>query len=127
MAQAVLDITCGLPPGEHMHGTGVAKGVHGMDGSKTFGWQGHGEIFSTEAIDAVSGEFLTALVDKETLLKGRLWGWPESSDVELEELSGFGLQFDEAEAVAFSEDSEGFLLWVEVVQVKGGHFRGPGT
>ena len=127
MAQAVLDITCGLPPGEHMHGTGVAKGVHGMDGSKTFGWQGHGEIFSTEAIDAVSGEFLTALVDKETLLKGRLGRWPESSDIELKELSGFGLQLDEAEAVAFAQDGEGFLLWVEVVQVEGGDFRGSGA
>jgi len=110
-----------------MHGTGVAKGVHGMDGSKTFGWQGYGEIFSTEAIDAVSGEFLTALVDKEALLKGGLGRWPESSDIELKELSGFGLQFDEAEAVALAQDGEGFLLWVEVVQVKGGDLSGSGA
>ncbi len=98
-----------------------------MDGSKTFGWQGHGEIFSTEAIDAVSGEFLTALVDKETLLKGRLGRWPESSAIELKELSGFGLQFDEAEAVALSQDGEGLLLRVEVVQVEGSDFRGSGA
>ena len=127
MAQAVLDITCGLPPGEHMHGTGVAKGVHGMDGSKTFRGQGHGEIFSTKAIDAVSGEFLTALIDKEALLVGGFWGWPESSDIELKELSGSGLQFYHTEAVALSQNSQGFLLWVEVIQVKGGHFRGPGA
>jgi hypothetical protein len=105
----------------------MAKAVHGMERSKTFGGQGHGEVFSTEAIDAVAGEFLTALIDKEALLKGRLGRWPESSDIELKELSGFGFEFDEAEAVSFSEDGEGFVLGVEVVQVESGDFRGPGA
>jgi len=127
MAQAIFDVRCGLTPGEHIHGTGVAKAMHGMDRSETFRWQSHGEVFSTEAIDAVAGEFLTALIDKEALLIGWLWGWPESRDVELKELSGFGLQFNEAEAVAFSQDGEGFLLGVEVVQIKGGYFRGSGA
>jgi len=127
MAQAIFDVRCGLTPGEHIHGTGVAKAVHGMDRSKALRRQGHGEIFSTEAIDSVAGEFLTTLIDKEALLIGWLWRWPESRDVELEELSGFGLQFDKAEAVAFAEDGEGFLLGVEVVQVKSGHFRGSGA
>jgi hypothetical protein len=127
MAQAIFDVRCGLTPDEHIHGTGVAKAVHGMDRSESFGWQGHGEIFSAEPIDAVAGELLTALIDKEALLIGGLWGWPESSDIELKELSGFGLQFDEAEAVAFSEDGEGFLLGVEVVQVEGGDFRSSGA
>jgi len=100
--------------------------MHGMDDLEAFRRQGYREVFSTEAIDAVSGEFLTALIDEEALLIGRLWARTESSDIELKELSGFGLQFDEAEAIAFSEDGEGFLLWVEVVQVKRGDFRGPG-
>ena len=93
-----------------MNGTGVAKAVHGMDDLQTLRRQGQVEVFSAESIDAVAGEFLTALIDKEALLKGRLWGWPESRDVELKELSGFGLQFDEAEAVAFSEDGQCFFL-----------------
>jgi len=75
----------------------------------------------------VSGEFLTALIDEEALLVGWFWGWPESRDVELEELSGLGFQFDESEAAAFSEDGEGFLLGVKVVQVESGHFRGSGA
>jgi hypothetical protein len=126
MAQAVFDIGCRETSGKHIDRTGVAKAVDGMDDLEAFRGQGHGEVFSTESIDPVASEFLTALIDKEALLKGRLWGWPESRDVELEELSGFGLQFDEAEAVALSEDGEGLLLGVEVVQIKGGHFRGPG-
>jgi hypothetical protein len=127
MAQAVFDIGCGLAPGKHVDRAGMAKAVHGIDRSETFRGQGHREVFSAKAIDAVAGEFLTALIDEEALLIGWLWRWPESSDIELKELSGSGLQFYEAEAVAFSQDSEGFLLGVEVVQVKGGDFRGPGA
>ncbi len=126
MAQSVFDIGCRETCGEHIDCTGVAEAVHGIDRSKALRRQGNGEIFSAEPIDAVAGEFLTALIDEEALLKGRLWGRTESRDIELEELSGFGFQFDEAEAVAFSEDGEGFLLGVEVVQVKGGDFGGSG-
>jgi len=39
--------------------------MHGMDDLEALRWQGHGEVFSAEAIDAVSGEFLTALIDEE--------------------------------------------------------------
>jgi hypothetical protein len=127
VSQAVFDIGDGVPPGEHVDSTGVAKAVHRVDNLETFRRQGHGEVFSAKSIDPVTGEFLTALVDEEALLVGRLWGWPESRDIELKELSGFWLQFDEPEAVAFSQDGEGFLLGVEVIQVKSGHFRGPGT
>ena len=110
-----------------MNSTGVSKAVHGVDDLEALGRQSQVEVFSAKAIDAVAGEFLTALIDKEAFVKGRFWGWPESRDIELEELSGSGFQFDEAKAVAFSQDGEGFLLGVEVIQVKSGHFRGPGT
>jgi hypothetical protein len=109
-----------------MNGTRVPKAVDGMDNLEALRRQGQVEVFSAKAIDAVASEFLTALIDKEALLKGRFWGWPESRDIELEELSGSGLQFDEAEAVALAQDGEGFLLWVEVVQVESGDLRGPG-
>jgi hypothetical protein len=127
MAQSVFDIGCREASGKHVDCTGVPQAVHGIDRLKALRRQSHGEVFSTEPIDAVAGEFFTALIDKETLLIRRLWGWPESRDVELKELSGFGLQFDETEAVAFAEDGEGFLLGVKVVQIKGGDFRGSGA
>jgi hypothetical protein len=127
MAQAVFDIGCREASGKHIDCAGVPQAVHGIDRSETFGRQGCGEIFSAETIDAVAGEFLTALIDEEALLEGRLWGWPESRDVELEELIGFGFQLDEAEAVALAQDGEGFLLGVEVVQIKGSDFRGSGA
>ena len=127
VSQSVFDVGCGKTSGKHVDRTGVAKAVHGIDDLEAFRRQGHREVFSTESIDAIAGEFLTALIDKEALLIGRLWARTESRDIELKELSGFGLQFDEAEAVSFSEDGEGFVLWVEVVQVEGGDFRGSGA
>ena len=74
MSQSVFDIGGGVSPSEHMDSTGVTKAVHGIDDLEAFRGQSHREVFSTEAIDAVAGEFLTALIDKEALLKGRLWG-----------------------------------------------------
>ena len=44
----------------------------------------------------------------------------------MKELSGLGLQRDEAEAVALAEDGEGLLLRIEVVQLEGADFAGPG-
>ena len=127
MAQAVFDIGGRVTLSEHVNRTGVAKAVNGIDGSEAFRGQSDGEVFSAKAIDAVAGEFLTPLIDKEALLIERLRGWSESRDIELKELRGFGLQFYEAEAIAFAQDGQGFVLRVEVVQVKSGHFRGPGA
>ena len=114
-----------FPLSEHVNRTGMAKAVNGIDGSETFRGQGYGEVFSTKTIDPKASEFLTALIDEEALLIGWLWRWPESRDIELKELSGFGFQFYEAEAVAFAQDGESFLLVVEVIQVKRSDFAGP--
>ena len=65
--QAVFDLSGGVSPGEHVDRTRMSKAVHGIDVLKALGGQSHGEIFSTEAIDPEAGEFLSALVDKETL------------------------------------------------------------
>ena len=127
MAQAVFDIGGRVTLSEHVNRTGVAKAVNGIDCSEAFRGQSDGEVFSAKAIDAVAGEFLTPLIDKETLLIEGLWGWSESRDIELKELRGFGLQFYEAEAIAFAQDGQGFVLRVEVVQVKRGDFRCPGA
>jgi hypothetical protein len=105
----------------------VAKTVHRVDAFESLRREGYGQVFSTKAVDPVSGELLTALIDKEALLIGGFWGWPESGDVKLKEVGRFRLQFDEAEAVALAQDGEGFLLGVEVVQVQGGHFACPGA
>jgi hypothetical protein len=127
MPQAIFDIRSREASGKHVDRTGVAKAVNGIDRSKALKRQSQVEVFSAKAINAVAGEFFPALIDKEALLIRWFWGWPESRDVELKEMSGFGFQLDEAEAVAFSEDGQGFLLGVKVVQVESGHFRGPGT
>ena len=115
VSQAVFDIGGGFTPGEHVDSAGMAKAVNGIDTFEALRGEGRGEVFSTKAIDPKASEFLSPLIDKEALLIEWLWGWSESGDIELEELSGFGLQFYEAEAVAFAQDGQGFVLRVEVV------------
>ena len=125
MAKTVFDIGCREASGKHIDCARMSKTVHGIDGLETLRRQGDCEVFSAKTIDAEAGEFLTALIDKEALLIRRLWRWPKPRDVELKELSGFGLQFYHTEAVAFSEDGQGSVLGIEVIQVKRGHFAGP--
>jgi hypothetical protein len=74
MSQAVFDIRCRETSGKHVDRTGMAKAMNGIDGSEAFRRQSHGEVFSAKAIDAVAGEFLTALIDEEALLIEGLWG-----------------------------------------------------
>ncbi len=89
MAQAVFDIGCRVTSGEHIDRTGVAKAVHGIDRLKALRGQSHGEVFSAEPIDAVAGEFLTALIDKEALLIRRLWRWPKLERCRVEGVEWF--------------------------------------
>ena len=104
MAQAILDIGCREASGKHIDCARMSKTVHGIDGLETLRRQSDCEVFSAKTIYTEAGEFLTALIDEEAMLIGRLWWGPESSDVELQELGGFGLQFYHTEAVALAQD-----------------------
>ena len=124
VSQTVFDIGGGCAPSEHMDSTRMAQTVNRIDTFEAIRGKGHGEVFFAKTIDAVAGEFLTSLIDKETLLIQGLWWWPESRDIELKELSRFRLQFYEAEAIALAKDGQGVLVGVEVVQVQSGDFAG---
>ena len=84
------------------------------------------EILFADAIDAMSGEILPPLVDKESLLIRRLRGDTVFSDVELEEMASFWLNLYDPEPVSLSQDNHGFVQGVKVVEIQRGHFGGPG-
>ena len=111
---------------EHIDSTGVAEAVNGIDGFQAFLGQSHSEVFVAEAIDAVPGKFLSTLIDKQTLLIRGLWPNAVFFDIELEELTGFGLKRYEPVAISLPQNGQGFLLRVEVVDVQGCDFTGPG-
>jgi len=74
----------------------------------------------------MAGEFLPALIDKDSMLIGRLRIYAVFGDIELEELGGFLLDLYEAEPVSFAQDGQCLLLGVEVIQVERGDFTGSG-
>jgi len=125
--QTVFDIGGGSAPGKHIDGTGVAKTVHRVDAFEPLRSEGYGQVFFAKTIDSKAGELLTALINKEALLIEGFWGWAESSDIELKEVGGFRFQLNEAKAVALAEDGQGFLFWVEEVQVQSGNLTCPGA
>lgn len=73
----------------------------------------------------MAGEFLLALINKEALLIEGLWGDAVFADIGLEKVRCFSLKLYEAEAVAFAQDGQCFLLRVKVIQVEGGDFTSP--
>jgi len=127
VAKTVLDIGCREASGNHIDCAGMSKAVYGIDVLESLRRQSDGEVFSAKTIYPEAGEFLTALIDEEAMLIGRLWWGPESSEVELQELGGFGLQFYHTEAVALAQDGQGSVLGIEVVQVQSSHFSGSGA
>ena len=81
MAQTVFDIGCRETFGKHVDCARMSKAVHRIEGLEALLGQCYCEVFFTKTIDPEAGEFLCPLIDKEALLIGRIWGWPESSDV----------------------------------------------
>ena len=100
--------------------------MNGTEVLESFGWKGLCEIFFADPIDAMTGEFLPALIDKDSVLIGRLWIYAVFGDIDLKELGGFLLDLYEAEPVSFAQDGQCLLLGVEVVEIQGRDFTGPG-
>jgi hypothetical protein len=79
-----------------------------------------------DPVDAVACEGLPPLTDKKTLLIKGLWKDAIFFDVETKELRGPLLDIDQAESVSLSQDGQGILLGVELVDIEAGDLRCPG-
>ena len=104
----------------------VPEGVDRMDVLKAFLGQGPGEILLTDPVDTVAGKLLPSLIDKKTVLIKGFWGDTIFFDIETKELRGPFLDIDQAESVPLSQDGQGVLLGVEVVDMEGGNLGSPG-
>jgi hypothetical protein len=104
----------------------VTKASNGIDILEAFGGKGLFEIFPTDAVDTIAGEFLSPLIEKEPVLIERFWCYPVFPDIGLEEMTGLGLELYKSEPVSLSKDSQGFFLAVKIIKVQSCHFAGPG-
>ena len=126
MSQMVLYVGDGMATVVHVNGPAVAKAMDGIDVVKPLWRKGLFEILFADTVDAMTGEFLSPLIDKEPVL---IWGLRRDtifSDIELEEMRGLRLKLYKPEPVSFSQDSQGPFLRVKVVQIQRCHFGGPG-
>ena len=127
MSKAVFDLGYVFSSVKEIHSPGVSKGVNRVDVFEAFMGQYPGEVFFTDSIDSMAGEFLTALIDKDALFIERLWSGAVFLDIKLEELRGFFLKLYEPVLISLAQDGEGFLLWIEVVEIQGCDLGGPGA
>jgi hypothetical protein len=72
-------------------------------------------------------EFLSALTDKQTVLVEEFGCYAILVDIELKELNGPVLKFYEPKTISLTQDGHTFLLWIEVVEIEGCDFKGPGA
>jgi len=101
--------------------------MNGIDIFQTFGGKDPFEIFTANAINAMPGELLTPLIDKELVLELGLWGDTVFSDIELEQMTGLGFKLYETESIAFSQDTERLLNGIKIIEIQGCDFTGPGA
>lgn len=127
MSKAVLDLGYVFSSVKEIDSPGVPEGVNGVDVFEAFRWQCYGEILFTDPIDPMAGEWFSTLIDKDALFIEGLWRGSIFVDIELEELGGFFLKLYEPVLVSLSQDGEGLLLWIEVVQIEGCDLGGPGA
>ena len=84
MSQMVLDVRYGMSAVEHVNCSAVTKTIDRIDVFETFGRKGLLEILFADSVDAMTGERLSPLVDKEDVLIWRFRRDPVFSDIELE-------------------------------------------
>ena len=95
MAQMVLDVRDGMATIEHINCSRVTEASNGIDILEAFGGKGLFEIFPADAVDAMTGEFLSPL----------FWCYAIFPNIGLEEMTGLGLELYEPEPVSLSKDS----------------------
>jgi len=127
MSEMVLDVRDGMATIVHVNGPAVTKAMDGIDVFKPLWRKGLFEILFADTVDAMTGEFLSPLIDKEPVLIWGLWRNTVSSDIELEEMRGLRLKLYKPETISLSQDSESHFLRVKVVQIQRCHFGGPGA
>ena len=104
----------------------MSETMDGIEVVESFRREGFCKIFFADPIDAVTGYFLPALIDKDSMLIWGLWIYAVFTDIELEKLDGFGFDFYEPVPVSLAQDSQGALLRIEVIEIQGRDFTGPG-
>ena len=124
MTQAVFDISDRIASIKHVNGTGMAEAVSRINRFETFGGQGFGKVFLADAIDAVTAKSLFPLIDKKAVLIQWLWGYAVFFYIELEKLRSLGLKLYEPEPIPFSQNSQGFLLWIKIIEIQRCDFTG---
>lgn len=127
MSQMVLDVGDGMATIVHVNGPAVTKAMDRIDVFKPLGRKGFFEILFADTVDAMTGEFLSPLIDKEPVLIWGLWRDTILSDIELKEMRGLGLKLYKPELISLSQDSESHFLMVKVVQIQCCDFSGPGA
>jgi hypothetical protein len=127
MPQMMLDVRNGIPVVKHVNCFAMAKTMDGINVPQPLFRKSLAKVFPANTIDTMAGERLTPLIDKEPVLKHGPWGYPVFPNVQLKQITGFGLKLYEPKTIALAQDTERFLNGIKIIELQGCDFTGPGT
>ena len=96
MIETVFYVRYGVPSQEHINRTGMPEAVGRVEIFQPFSRQDFFQIFTTEPIYSVPGEFLSPLIEKQAIPVERMWCNPVLFDIPAKKICPFlarGLSF----------------------------------
>ena len=110
-----------------VHCACMAEGMNWFDIFEAFRRQCLDQALFADTIDAVTGELLTPLTDKDAVLIDRLRGCSIFTDIQLKESTCFLFKLYDTEPVSFTQDGQCLLLGIKVIKIQCCDFTGSST
>ena len=105
----------------------MAEAVCRIDEFEPFGTKCSTQVLFAEAIDAVASKRSITLIDEQVISAERIGRSTVFVNIHLNEPRGFGPQLHLPGLVTFSQDRQGLVLIIIVVQLQIGNLIGSGT
>mgnify|MGYP001813968947 CR=1 FL=1 len=85
------------------------------------------EIFFTDAVNSVPGQFFTALVNKQAVLIKRFGFDTILDNIAFDKLNGSLCELYSTITIAFTQDDQRIILRVKIIKVQCSDLTGPGA
>jgi len=89
VTQMCLDVCDGMTVIQHIHRPTVTKAVDRIDILEALWRKDLFQILSADPVNAMPGEFLPPLIDKNSVLIGGFWRDTVFPDIKLQQMTGF--------------------------------------
>ncbi|MDZ7666108.1 MAG: hypothetical protein U5K27_12450 [Desulfotignum sp.] len=127
MSQTIFDFRQGFALRDHPDGARVPEAMDRMHKRQSFGCQSLFKASFADAVDTMACQCRSSLVDEQIFFKNGRGVTAVPCNILMNKFSCFWKQFNLPVSVPLSEDSQGFVFIIKVIQLKCGDFCCPGS